>query len=357
MSEDLTSCDNIMDLLNDEIENNSEDSWEIPIATLETGEIYYENIKHVTNLLISGATGFGKTSFVRSIIADIMKKKTPSDVKFIIFDSKGVDYSFMDNSTYLMIPVIRDLRKIDGAINWMICEATNRIQIRDRKHPEIYLIIDDFFSCYETCSESLKRLFMIGRVTGLHSIIVSSTFTRKTLSKELSYNILHRVTFYLVDKSTSRFIIDVTGAESLLKPGEMIYKKPGGFIKGKAFFIDDFELNTISSKRIDINDISEISNSKHEESSMVHSENNNDFIISEKDDRYDELFEDAARLVIEKEKASIGNIQRVFGIGFNRAARIMDQLADAGVVGPEVGTRPRRIYMNMAQLEEFLNNM
>lgn len=331
--------------IDNKIENDT--SWIVPIGIQKSGYIECENFKNISSILVAGATGFGKTSFVQSIISNLMVKNTPAELRLIVFDSKGVDYYYLNGSPFLLTPVLHDIKKLEGAINWAMMEAHNRIYNHNEKNsiPEIFIIIDDFYAVYEYCSKSLEDLMMINRRAGIHCFIVSSAFTRKTLSKELSNNIMNRVSFYLVDKSTSRFVLDDNGAEKLIEKGEMIYKKNGYYVKCKAIYTDEDTLeknsraegfdNTVSSNGFD--------------NVMVIKSLNDDNA-----DHYDELFEDAARLVIEKEKASIGNLQRIFRIGFNQAARIMDQLAEAGVVGPEEGTKPRKILMTMEQFEEYL---
>ena len=339
----------------------SSDSWKIPLVVQESGEVYWEDCRLITNLLVTGATGFGKTSFVLSMLANIMKDLNPSEVKFIIFDSKCADYSSLKKSPFLLLPVITDLKKLEGAINWMVVEGKRRMQQRsiqqlnETNYPDIFLIIDDFYSCYELCSDSLNTLLMLGRSVRLHCIIVSSTITRKTLTKEMSNNIFNRISFYLVDKATSRFILDQVGAERLMEPGDMIYKMPGGVIKGKAVFVNDDEINKICAQYEATYDVIQSDNTYGDKADSSSDRNNVEQVSTDDlDDRYDEYFEDAARLVIEKDKASIGNLQRVFRIGFNRSARIMDQLEEAGVVGPEEGTKPRRILMTMEQFDEYM---
>lgn len=326
------------------LNSTNNNNWSVSIGINDFNEEIIEDFSIINSLIVSGVTGFGKTSFVQYVLFELMKKNTPDSLRFIIYDSKGVDYSFLENSPFLLIPIVKDENKIEGLANFVLEETINRLSGLDgsKKNYDLFFVIDDFYSCYKTCTNILEGIIVSSRRVGIHCILVSSAFTGKTLSKELSSNILNRVSFYMVDKNSSRFILDDVGAEHLIYPGEILYKKPGKITKGKAYLIDEYEKNEYRFSNKDNNNARNI---------IRH------FIsVNVEDESIDEYFEDAALFVIEKGCASIGYLQRMLRIPFDRACKILDQLEQYGVVAPENGTLSRKITMSREEFVSKYNN-
>ena len=320
----------------------------IPLGVTESGEVIGEDFKNVSNLIISGVTGSGKTSFVLAIMVELMEVNSPDKVRFMIYDSKKVDYILGIESPFLFMPIIHDDDTLFKKLEWVSKMIDQRLADNcvQKEYPDIFLIIDDYYSCYSKCKTILEEIIVKNRKARVHCIIVSSIFTPKTISNELLSNIDNRVLFHVTEKANSVFLLGEAGAEQLAKPREVFYKRMGKMDKCEVIKTDENAFSYNSTKYgkdyYFIQDYNEIKHLEKDSESVYNG--------------YDELFEDAGRLVIEKDKASIGYLQRMFRIGFNRAAIIMDQLFEAGVVGDELGTKPRNIIMTLEEFEQMIKN-
>ena len=325
---------------------DNDNPLKIPLGVTESGEVIGEDFKNVSNLIISGVTGSGKTSFVLAIMVELMEVNSPDKVRFMIYDSKKIDYNCGIESPFLLTPIIHDedtlfekLECLSKVIDQRLAE--NCLQ---KEYPDIFLIIDDYYSCYSKCKSIFEEIVAKNRKAKVHCIIVSSIFTKKTISSELLSNIDNRVLFHVTEKANSIFLLGEAGAEQLVKPREVLYKRMGKIDKCEVIKTDEnaFAYNSTKYGKdyYFIHDFNEIKHLETDSESVYNG--------------YDELFEDAGRLVIEKDKASIGYLQRMFRIGFNRATKIMEQLSEAGVVGAELGTKPRNIIMTLEEFEQMI---
>ena len=344
------------------------------------------------HLLIAGATGSGKSVCINTIIMSILYKATPEDVRMIMIDPKMVELSAYNGIPHLLIPVVTDPKKAAGALNWAVEEMTKRYQlfakysvrniqgfnqkVEQEKEsgienedpsfvhmPQIIVIVDELADlmmvAHGEVEDSIVRLSQLARAAGIHLIIATQRPSVDVITGLIKANIPSRIAFAVSSGTDSRTILDMVGAEKLLGKGDMLFYPTGSTKPSRVqgAFIADEEVTAVTSyikehfgdSEYDSTISESINNSASTSSAGGGSSDDGDA------DRYDELFEDAGRMVIEKDKASIGYLQRMFRIGFNRAARIMDQLCEAGVVGPEEGTKPRKILMTMDEFEEMMS--
>ena len=341
------------------------------------------DIAKMPHLLIAGATGSGKSVCINTIIMSILYKARPDEVKLIMIDPKVVELSVYNGIPHLMIPVVTDPKKAAAALNWAVQEMTDRYNkfaqfgVRDMKGynerveaaadvndenkpaklPQLVIIIDELADLMMVSSneveDAIVRLAQLARAAGIHLVIATQRPSVNVITGLIKANVPSRIAFSVSSGIDSRTIIDMYGAEKLLGKGDMLFY-PQGYQKParvQGAFVSDEEVSAVVEYLKSHCDEAEysneitnhISNPGFEESKAFGSER-------------DQYFAEAGRFIIEKERASIGMLQRVYKIGFNRAARIMDQLAEAGVVGPEEGTKPRKVMMTMDEFNNYLNN-
>ncbi|MBQ7153926.1 MAG: DNA translocase FtsK [Clostridia bacterium] len=319
----------------------------VPIGKIGSDYVF-QDFSDIPTMLISGTTGSGKTVFVETLMLEMMQKYYPEDVRFILFTSKGVDYQAFENNPFLYIPLLSDAEKASKAIRWVLAEVKYRLSCFDRINslPHIIVVLDDFSCLASWVQNDLAELFRSSIRTKVHCWIITSTPTTTVISTELKAIIPTRVAFHVSEKRISRLVIDEPGAEMLRVPGEMIFKHFGNSKRLNAVHLTDSEMMFLGER-------ANINYPKH----YIQQEIWDPSIRVNSDDLGDKdiLFAAAGFTIIEMEKATIGLLQRKFKIGFNQAARIMDQLAEEGVVGPEEGTKARQILMTRAQFEELLD--
>lgn len=352
------------------------------------GKIVLADIAKMPHLLIAGATGSGKSVCINTIIMGILFKAHPDDVKIIMIDPKVVELSVYNGIPHLLLPVVTDPKKAAAALHWGVAEMTERYKkfadfnVRDLKGynkkvesmkasgdpdapdklPQILIIVDELADLMMVSpgevEESICRLAQLARACGIHLIIATQRPSVDVITGLIKANMPSRVAFAVSSGVDSRTILDMVGAEKLLGKGDMLFY-PQGYPKPSRIqgpFVSDDEVSRVVAFLKDYvpesagsDEVEEQINNLSVEVSAVGSN-----VSVEGGDGYDEYFAEAGRFIIEKDKASIGMLQRMFKIGFNRAARIMDQLAEAGVVGEEEGTKPRKILMSAAEFEQML---
>lgn len=346
------------------------------------GKTIIADIAKMPHMLIAGATGSGKSVCINTIIMSILYKAKPEDVRLIMVDPKVVELSVYNGIPHLLLPVVTDPKKAAGALNWAVNEMTDRykkfaaMQVRNikgyndvvvkknkegtdppmEKLPQIVIIIDELADLMMVApgevEDAICRLAQLARAAGIHMVIATQRPSVNVVTGLIKANIPSKIAFAVSSGIDSRVIIDMNGAEKLLGKGDMLYfpsnlPKP---LRVQGAFVSDEEVeNVVSFLKENAEEVSydeSIAQATVSQESMPGS--------SKGDDERDSLFADAGRFVIENEKGSIGSLQRHFKIGFNRAGRIMDQLADAKVVGPELGTKPRKVDMTMEEFETLL---
>ncbi|MGN0334147.1 MAG: DNA translocase FtsK 4TM domain-containing protein [Lachnospiraceae bacterium] len=350
------------------------------------GKIMIADIAKMPHLLIAGATGSGKSVCINTLIMSLLYKSAPDDVRLIMIDPKVVELSAYNGIPHLLIPVVTDPKKAAGALNWAVAEMTRRYQLfaeyqvrnlegynakvksiemieddeKPEKLPQIVIIVDELADLMMVApgdvEDAICRLAQLARAAGIHLIIATQRPSVNVITGLIKANMPSRLAFAVSSGVDSRTILDMNGAEKLLGKGDMLfypygYPKP---VRIQGAFVSDEEVgavveflkknNTAMTAREDIEEHIRSKQSAVPENAAAGSSG----------DGKDPLFADAAKFIIEKDKASIGMLQRWFKIGFNRAARIMDQLAEAGIVGEEQGTKPREILMSPEQLEQYI---
>lgn len=351
------------------------------------GKVVVTDIAKMPHMLIAGATGSGKSVCINTIIMSLLYKARPDEVKLIMIDPKVVELSVYNGIPHLMVPVVTEPKKAAAALHWGVAEMEERyrkfadLNVRDlkgynkkvsemtenngqplpEKMPQVVIIVDELADLMMVApgevEESICRLAQLARAAGIHLIIATQRPSVDVITGLIKANMPSRIAFAVSSGVDSRTILDMNGAEKLLGKGDMLFY-PQGMSKParvQGAFVSDKEVSEvveyIKGQCIDGGYTADI-----EEKIANISASSGGGFTNDASER-DSYFADAGKFIIEKEKASIGMLQRVFKIGFNRAARIMDQLEEVGVVGPEEGTKPRRVLMNEEQFEQLLEEI
>lgn len=345
------------------------------------GKPVVADIAKMPHLLIAGATGSGKSVCINTLIVSILYKASPEDVKLIMIDPKVVELSVYNGIPHLYIPVVTDPKKAAGALNWAVSEMMNRYNIfaeynvrnleeynkktegmtipegetPPEKIPQIVIIVDELADLMMVApgevEDAICRLAQLARAAGIHLIIATQRPSVNVITGLIKANMPSRIAFSVSSGVDSRTILDMNGAEKLLGKGDMLFY-PQGYQKParlQGAFVSDGEVSSIV-------DFLKDKNLAAEYDPLIEQQMNTAGPVggaAGKEER-DVYFEEAAKFIIDKDKASIGMLQRMFKIGFNRAARIMDQLCDAGIVGPEEGTKPRKVLMTMEEFQNYV---
>lgn len=348
------------------------------------GKPVITDIAKMPHLLIAGATGSGKSVCINTIIISLLYKASPDDVKLIMIDPKVVELSVYNGIPHLFIPVVTDPKKAAGALNWAVAEMTDRYNkfaqynVRDlkgynakvesisniedenksKKLPQIVIIVDELADLMMVApgevEDSICRLAQLARAAGIHLIIATQRPSVNVITGLIKANMPSRIAFSVSSGVDSRTILDMNGAEKLLGKGDMLFY-PQGYQKParvQGAFVSDQEVGAVVDFLSKQNPTAEYDKEIQEKIEAVKETTAAGADTANDRDVY---FADAGKFIIEKDKASIGMLQRVFKIGFNRAARIMDQLYEAGVVGDEEGTKPRKVLMSMEKFEQYID--
>lgn len=351
------------------------------------GDTIVADIGKMPHMLIAGATGSGKSVCINTLIMSILYKADPAEVKLIMIDPKVVELSVYNGIPHLLIPVVTDPKKASAALRWGVAEMDERYKlfadlgVRDLKGynaelakrrsrgetdvpdamPQIVIIVDELADLMMVApgevEESICRLAQLARAAGLHLIIATQRPSVDVITGLIKANMPSRVAFAVSSGVDSRTILDMNGAEKLLGNGDMLFY-PKGYpkpVRVQGAFVSDDEVGAVVDflKNQSIGNV--YSKSVEEKiSSMDVSGNTGGAADAGSLDAY---FAEAGRILIEKDKASIGMLQRLFKIGFNRAARIMDQLCEMGVVSEEEGTKPRKVLMGMEEFEQLIDEI
>ncbi|MFR0910543.1 MAG: FtsK/SpoIIIE domain-containing protein, partial [Eubacterium sp.] len=309
----------------------------------------------------------------------ILYRTTPEEVRLIVIDPKVVEFQVYNKIPHLLYDVVTDPKKAAGILNWAVAEMTTRYKkfanagARDiagynakveageiddetaEKMPQILIVIDELADLMMVAAkeveEAICRLAQLARAAGIHMVIATQRPSVDVITGLIKANIPSRVALTVASGTDSRTIIDMNGAEKLLGNGDMLFY-PAGYVKPvrvQGAYVSDKEIfDTVQFIK---NNSGE---AEYDESIDAKLTTDAEAMSSGGDSSRDPLFADAGRLCIEKQKGSTSMLQRQFRVGFNRAARIMEQLYDAGVVGQEEQNKPRRVIMSMEEFEEII---
>ncbi|MDR2904239.1 MAG: DNA translocase FtsK, partial [Clostridiales bacterium] len=335
------------------------------------GNVVVTDIARMPHMLIAGSTGSGKSVCINTLVTSILYKARPDEVKLLMVDPKVVELSIYNGIPHLLIPVVTDPKKAAGALNWAVVEMNHRYKlfadsaVRDLKGynqwkkehgdkdivPQIVIIIDELADLMMAApgevEESICRLAQMARAAGIHLVIATQRPSVDVITGLIKANVPSRLAFAVSSGTDSRTIIDQVGAEKLLGKGDMLFN-PVGLSKPQRIqgaFVSDKEVEAL---------VSFLKNGFEQEydPEMVEKITANVKTGGEITES-DELLEEAVAFIIEKEKASVSMLQRRFRVGYNRAARLMEELETRGVVGPEDGSKPRKVYMTSAEWQEY----
>ena len=350
------------------------------------GKRIMTDIAKMPHLLIAGATGSGKSVCINTLIMSILYKADPSDVKLIMIDPKVVELSVYNGIPHLFCPVVTDPKEAAASLNWAVREMMERynkfkeLGVRNisgynqkiktvedaekagyTKMPSLVIIVDEFADLMMVASKEVEdavcRLAQLARAAGIHLVLATQRPSVNVITCVIKANIPSRIAFSVSSAIDSRTILDKGGAEKLLGKGDMLFF-PAGYsepVRVQGAFISDKEVSDVVSYLIEANEQPEYNNAVTEiiEETVEPAESKEE----KKKPDHDEYFEEAGKFVIESERAAAGQLQRRFSIGFNRAGRIIDQLHQAGVIGPAEGTKPRKVLMTMAEFEASLHGV
>ena len=355
---------------------NSKSDVPLTLGKDVEGNIIVESISDMPHLLIAGATGSGKSVCINTIITNILYKSSPNDVRLMLIDPKVVELSVYNGIPHLLIPVVTNPKKAGYALNWAVDEMERRYklfaeaQVRDikgynkkkikegkisEKIPKIVIIVDELADLMMVSSNEIEdyiaRLAQMARACGMHLILATQRPSVDVITGTIKANIPSRIAFAVSSAVDSRTILDMSGAEKLLGRGDMLFY-PSSYSKPKRIqgaFISDEEVERLVDFVKLNNEDSEIN-----KQSLIASQINN----KEKDDNLDldPLFADAINYVLGDEQASISYLQRKLKVGYSRAARIVDQMEELGIIGPHEGSKPRKLLKTKEEIDDLLGD-
>ena len=327
------------------------------------------DIAKMPHLLIAGATGSGKSVCINTLITSIIYKARPDEVKLLMVDPKVVELSVYNGIPHLLIPVVTDPKKAAGALNWAVREMINRYNlfaetsVRDLKGynaykaengesdflPQIVIIIDELSDLMMAApgevEDAICRLAQMARAAGLHLIIATQRPSVDVITGLIKANVPSRLAFAVSSGTDSRTILDMVGAEKLLGKGDMLFNPVGMGkpVRIQGAFISDKEVEHI------VSFLKQGTEQEYDQEMIDNITSSSGVNGAADDDDLDEFYEQAVEFVILKEKASASMLQRQFRIGYNRASRLIEDLETRGVVGPEDGSKPRKVLITYSQ--------
>lgn len=349
----------LREVIDNPVYKNSSSNIPFALGKDVSGTPIVTDISKMPHLLIAGATGSGKSVCINTLILSILYNSTPDTVRLLLIDPKVVELNQYNGIPHLLIPVVTDPKKATSALNWAVQEMSKRYKmfaeagardidgynnkLPENKIPYIVIIIDELADLMMVApgdvEDAICRLAQMARAAGLHLIIATQRPSVDVITGIIKANIPSRIAFSVASQTDSRTILDMGGAEKLLGKGDMLFypvgaSKPvriqGAYISEKeierviTFIKDQVEVTSYEDGIID-----EITQEDVKVSSVV-----------------DELFNDAVKLVVEGQQASISMLQRRLRIGYNRAARLIDEMEAKGFVGPHEGSKPRQVLIN-----------
>ena len=314
--------------------------------------------------LVCGHSGTGKTCFVQTVMTKMAINYSPSQLRYIVYDSTATDYALFDHMPHMYVPVITDEKRLAGALAWAVVETKKRFRtfadnnVKDlvaynRKKteglPHVFIIIDDLyglvFYAVDDLLDNLKYVLVNGRQAGMHFIIVTSTPSSKVLQKELLANLSGKICFAVSSKADSRTVLNSNGAEELAVPGEMIVKTQNQFVRCRATNMsEDVMMDTIEALKYDYPDSYSSQSEDTENKSVPSKPTKGESSWA----GYDEMLPEVVEVVLEMGSCSVSMLQRRIKLGYSRAARIVDEMEELGIVGPYEGAKPRSVIIDRA---------
>ncbi len=334
-----------------------------------SGQPIVDDLAKMPHMLIAGATGSGKSVCVNSLITSILYKSTPDEVKFLLIDPKVVELSCYNGIPHLLLPVVTDPKKAAAALNWVVQEMTNRYKLfaqnsvrdldsynekfkgsKEEQLPKLVVIIDELADLMmvspDQVEDAICRLAQMARAAGIHLIVATQRPSVDVITGVIKANIPSRIAFSVSSQADSRTILDMGGAEKLLGKGDMLFY-PVGSSKPRRMqgaFVSDLEVNSV------VEFIKgQVENINYEEEIIEKISS----VKESSDEEVDDKLSEAIELVVSAQQASISMLQRRFRIGYNRAARLIDEMEARGIVSESLGSKPRRVLLTQEEFEEI----
>lgn len=345
--------------------------YEIPFAMGKSisGEVIISAIEKMPHLLVSGATGSGKSVCINTIIMSILYKHSPDEVKLLLIDPKVVELSIYNGIPHLIMPVITDPKKASSSLFWAISEMEKRYKLFEENHvrdikgykkaaktddsmenlPYIVVIVDELSDLMMTAASEVEdyitRLAQKSRACGIHLIIATQRPTVDVITGTIKANIPSRISFAVTSQIDSRTILDAQGAEKLLGKGDMLYAPSDSMkpVRIQGAFVSDEEVLSV------VKYIKDGNEANYNEEAIEKVEEN---ISTELEDE-DELIDEAIKVIVADQTASVSMLQRKLKIGYARAGRIIDQLEQKGIVGGYEGSKPRKVLVDRTYFENL----
>lgn len=313
------------------------------------------DLRDMPHLLIAGTTGSGKTVCVNSLILSMLSRCTPFELKLLMVDPKMVELAPFNGLPHLICPVVTDAKKASIALNWVVNEMEDRYQLfakagarnieayneRGEKIPYIVVIIDELadlmFVARDQLESAITRLAQLSRAVGIHLILATQRPSVDVVTGVIKANFPARISFKVASKVDSRTVLDMNGADKLLGKGDMLFLRPGEskLIRAQGSLVTDKEIEKIVNFiKLQAEPIYDEEILKEQQKSL--------FLTGEKD----ELYEEAVRVIMESNQASVSILQRRLRLGYTRAARIIDTMEQEGLIGPFEGSKPRKILID-----------
>jgi len=326
-----------------------------------SGKPILADLGEMPHLLIAGTTGSGKTVCVNTLIMSLLFNASPDEVKFLMVDPKMVELTQYNDIPHMLCPTVTEPKRVSAALHWIVSEMENRYQILSKKGlrniqsyhqqgnklPYIIIIVDELADLMQTAAKTVEsaitRLAQLSRAVGIHLILATQRPSVNVITGVIKANFPARISFKVASKVDSRTVLDMNGAETLLGKGDLLFLKPGDAkpTRGQCSFVSDEEVQNV------------ISNIKSQQQPIY----NEEILSKQKSsasggiEEKDELYDEALKLVIETNQASVSILQRRMRLGYTRAARLIDMMEQEGVVGPYCGSKPRDILIDR---EEWL---
>ena len=340
------------------------------------GQPVVADLTGMLHMLVAGATGSGKSVCLNTIIASLLFKATPDEVKLLMIDPKRVELSVYDGIPHLLAPVVTDTKEAGGYLRWVAEEMDNRYKLLEEtgvRHidrynslcmsgklpdedatplPYIVVIIDELgdlmLVAQKDVEDVVSQLAFMARAAGIHLVVATQRPSTDVVTGIIKMNIPSRIAFAVPSQVDSRVILDMGGAERLLGRGDMLFYPVGAPkpVRVQGAFISDSEIESI------VDFVRAQAQPTYVAESIMREATDGESIGEE-----DELFEEAVRLILETQEASISKLQRRFRIGYTRAARIIDSMEALGIVGPYEGSKPRKVLMSLERWEASRNKI
>lgn len=351
------------EMLNSDEFRNRKSNLSLLLGKDVSGKCFIADLATMPHLLIAGSTGTGKSVCIHGIIASLMFQNSPDDIKFILIDPKRVEMTLYNGIPYLLTPPVTEPKKIINSLKWAVAEMDRRYQIlanakkvnitsfnesvtEEEKLPIIIIVVDELADLMMLSRAEVEpciiRIAQLARAIGIHLVLATQRPSVNVITGLIKANIPARIAFAVVSSIDSRTILDEIGAEKLLGKGDMLYSASNlpKSIRLQGAYVADDEIRKLSLhlKSMDFN--VEYDNSIVEKKSLI----TNGGVTSSGFNADDDLFEEAVDEVTRSKRASTSLLQRKFRIGYARAARLMDLLEEAGIVGPSDGAKAREVY-------------